>query len=228
MKTKSKLTVKIAKDILNILQSKDECKSTFQLNKYIFFVTVVASVDSFNSHEIYKLIKVDNNAHGAAIKQNLIDWGIIEKLHGVHYQQEQSTGRFLAANNSRYKISPKFMFSKKTEYDLISDKAKFINHASVFDLTNGLIVEIYKEVKQRKPRAQKVTQEASSTVTETITSTTNITTLSGFNYVINSTNVAEDVADFLKMNVSKKTNFYQYNNMAFMVVKDEIKLLKSS
>ena len=148
---KSQLTLSIEKSILEILQSKDECQTAFQLNKYIFFIYAVKSTVDFNSHDLYKLLKLKNNAAGATIKRNLIEWGIINQTSGVSFQQH-SNGTFKANNNSRYKIDTKFMFDKKVDYVMVSDKAKFINHPAIYHLTDGLIVEAIKERKQRKPK----------------------------------------------------------------------------
>jgi len=148
---KSQLTLSIEKSILKILHSKDECKTAFQLNKYIFFIYTVKSTVDFNSHDLYQLLKLKNNAAGAAIKRNLTDWGIINQTSGVSFQQNQN-GTFKANNNSRYKIDAKFMFDKKVDYIMVSDKAKFINHPAIYHLTDGLIVEAIKEKKQSKPK----------------------------------------------------------------------------
>jgi hypothetical protein len=178
----SKLVLSIPAPILQMLESKVECKSVFNLNKYLFFTAAVYTTvgREITSSDIYKVLGV-NNSDGNSIKKNLIAWGIIEKSYDASFKKNND-GTFFANNSSYYSIVVDYAFKKKIEYIMYSDKAKFINHGSVFSYLNGAIVEAVnaKELKLIKAEVNRKRRERYSArpkVKATIVQSTSVPTV---------------------------------------------------
>ncbi|RBQ02812.1 hypothetical protein [Pedobacter miscanthi] len=151
MKPIVKLSINIPAAIIEILQSKDECKTAFQLNKYVFFSAVLyAATDNskeLNSHDLYATMMV-NNVKGMVIKNNLIKWGIIEITSTVQFKKAGKNS-FSANNSCTYRLNPVFI-GCITTYTFFSSTAKFVTKPEVYWLTGGEIIEkaTEKEVKE--------------------------------------------------------------------------------
>lgn len=162
----TKLKIEIPEAVIELLKSKSECKTTFQLNKYIFFAAVIFSAENhrkeLNSHNMYSTLMV-NNAKGLTIKNNLIEWGILNVGYGVGYEKFPS-GKFSANNCSLLYFNQKHLFGKRVVYTFYSNTAKFITKEEVYDLTNGCILEKVTEKELAKLQRNKVKPSINNTL----------------------------------------------------------------
>jgi len=149
-KVLSKIVLSIPTTVLELLQSKDECKTTFNLNKYVFFTAVVYSTgigNEINSTDLYKFLGL-NNLDGGKLKKDLINWNIIKEAYCASYKK-QKDGKFTANNSAYYEVNLDYVFKPKVNYTLYSDRAKYINKLSLFDYLNVIVEKVEnKELKK--------------------------------------------------------------------------------
>jgi uncharacterized protein YdbL (DUF1318 family) len=176
-KTLSKLVVIVPATVLEILKSKPECQTIFNLNKYVFFVGAIYSNGTgkeINSVDLYNFLSL-NNLDGGIIKKNLIEWKIISEAYGASFEKN-SDGKFFANNSAYLEVNIQYVcFNKKDKVDYImySDRAKFINKPEVFEYLEGAIVEkvTNEELKKMKADINKKRREKYKSTTAKPTST---------------------------------------------------------
>lgn len=148
-KVLSKIVLSIPATVLELLQSKDECNTTFNRNKYVFFTAVVYSSgigNEINSTDLYKFLGL-NNLDGGKLKKDLINWNIIKEAYGASYKK-QKDGKFTANNSAYYEVNLDYIFKPKVQYTMYSDRAKYINKPALFDYLNVIVEKV--DVKELK------------------------------------------------------------------------------
>lgn len=149
-KVLSKIVLSIPATVLELLQSKDECNTTFNLNKYVFFTAVVYSTgigNEINSTDLYKFLGL-NNLDGGKLKKDLINWNIIKEAYSASYKK-QKNGKFTANNSAYYEVNLDYIFKPKLQYTMYSDRAKYINKPALFDYLNVIVEKVdAKELKK--------------------------------------------------------------------------------
>jgi hypothetical protein len=160
-KVLSKIVLSIPATVLELLHSKDECNTTFNLNKYVFFTAVVYSSgigNEINSKNLYKFLGL-NNLDGGKLKKDLINWNIIKEAYSASYKK-QNDGKFIANNSAYYEVNLDYIFKPKVEYTMYSDRAKYINKAGLFDYLNVIVEKVdAKELKKLHSEVNKRRRE---------------------------------------------------------------------
>jgi len=177
MKKLLKLTIELPCEVINILKDKPECKSAFQLNKYLFFLASIYKGNSItqevNSVNLYKVLQL-SNGEGADIKDNLIKWNFITVAYKATFIKDKQ-GRIKAINATGYEVNWDYLFKEKTAYTMYSDKAKFLHNIAIFEFTDAIVTPATaKEIKtiteaKKRPYKKRINKPKQSPASNTPT-----------------------------------------------------------